>query len=142
MENAVYRGELFHHRNFPVKHSFKFSHACLFTDIEKIPDIADISPLVSIEKPNLLSFYRQDFLPSERTLYEEVCFRIHDQTGEAFSGKVYLLANWRTCGSIMNPLALFYCYEDGVLGYVVGEVHNTPWNERHVYMCLSWRIHR
>ena len=53
MENAVYRGELFHHRNFPVKHSFEFSHACLFTDIEKIPDIADISPLVSIEKPNL-----------------------------------------------------------------------------------------
>jgi DUF1365 family protein len=134
MENAVYRGELFHHRTFPVKHSFKYAHACLFTDIEKIPDIADISPLVSIERPNLLSFYRQDFLPSERTLYEEVCFRIDDQTGEAFAGKVYLLANWRTCGSIMNPLALFYCYEDGVLRYVVGEVHNTPWNERHVYV--------
>ena len=76
MENAVYRGELVHHRTFPVKHSFKYAQACLYTDIENIPDIADLSPLVSIEKPNLLSFYRQDFLPSERTLYVVVCCRI------------------------------------------------------------------
>ena len=35
----------------------------------------------------------------------------------------------------MNPIAVFYCLnENGTLGYVVVEVHNTPWNERHVYV--------
>jgi len=136
MENAVYRGELLHHRILPVQHSFNYAHVCLFTDIENIPAIAGLSPLVSVEKPNLLSFYRQDFLPSDRTLHQEVCGRIHQQTGRAFSGKVYLLANWRTCGVTMNPLALFYCYEEDALRYVVAEVHNTPWNERHVYVLV------
>lgn len=134
MENALYRGELFHKRMSPVRHTFKYDHACVFADIENIQNIADISPFVSVEKPNLLSFYRQDFLPSERSLYEEVCLRVLQKTGEVFRGKVYLLANWRTCGMTMNPLALFYCFENDVLEYVIGEVHNTPWNERHVYV--------
>ena len=136
MENAVYRGELFHHRILPVQHAFKYAHACLFADIESIPAIAELSPLVSVEKPNLLSFYRQDFLPSERTLHQEVCGRIHQETGRAFGGQVFLLANWRTCGVTMNPLALFYCFEGEALRYVVGEVHNTPWNERYVYVLV------
>ena len=134
MENALYRGELFHNRVIPVTHTFKYDHACVFADIENIQHIADISPFVSVEKPNLLSFYRQDFLTSKRSLYDEVCRRVVQKTGKAFRGKVYLLANWRTCGVTMNPLALFYCFENDVLQYVVGEVHNTPWNERHVYV--------
>jgi uncharacterized protein len=137
MENALYRGELLHSRILPVKHTFKYGHACVFADIESVQHIADISPLVSVEKPNLLSFYRQDFLPSGRPLYEEVCGRIAEQTGKAFTGKVYLLANWRTCGVTMNPLSLFYCFDDDdALQYVVGEVHNTPWGERHVYVLV------
>jgi DUF1365 family protein len=34
----------------------------------------------------------------------------------------------------MNPIALFYCFEDDHLTQVVAEVHNTPWNERYVYV--------
>ena len=134
MENALYRGELLHHRTLPVNHTFKYDHASVFADIEDVQHIADRSPLVSIEKPNLLSFYRQDFLPSERSLYDEVCRRIAEKTGKAFTGKVYLLANWRTCGVTMNPLSLFYCFEGDSLQYLVGEVHNTPWDQRYVYV--------
>ena len=34
----------------------------------------------------------------------------------------------------MNPIALFYCFEEDQLIQVVAEVHNTPWNERYVYV--------
>ena len=50
MENALYRGELFHNRMSPDRHTFKYDHACVFADIENIQNIADISPFVSVEK--------------------------------------------------------------------------------------------
>ena len=134
MKDSLYQGDLVHTRFFPVAHSFKYNHVCLYADIENIAKIADVNPFVSIEKWNLLSFYRQDFLPSERSLYDEVRSVIQKKTGVSFSGRVFLLANWRSFGIAMNPLSLFYCFENEVLRYVVGEVHNTPWNERHVYV--------
>jgi DUF1365 family protein len=134
MENSLYRGNLLHKRILPVKHVFQYDHACLYVNIEDIQKVAESSPLVSVESPNVLSFYRQDFLPSLRPLYDEVCSRIDEQTGQVFAGDIYLLANWRTCGVTMNPLSLFYCFENELLQYVVAEVHNTPWNERHVYV--------
>jgi DUF1365 family protein len=35
----------------------------------------------------------------------------------------------------MNPLSLYYCYDTaGSLVFVVGEITNTPWGERHCYV--------
>ena len=59
---------------------------------------------------------------------------IFQQTGKRFAGRICLLANWRSFGIVMNPITLFYCSEENDLQFVVVEVHNTPWNERHVYV--------
>ena len=36
----------------------------------------------------------------------------------------------------MNPIACYYCFnpDESELEYVVAEVNNTPWNERHSYV--------
>ena len=132
--NRIYTGKLTHNRYAPVPHKFVYEHACLFTNLDDIEQLCNLSLWVSFEKRNILSFFRQDFLPSDKTLKQEVIDQIRTKTGELFDGKIFLLANWRTMGFAMNPLSLFYCYEDNKLRFVVGEVHNTPWDERHVYV--------
>ena len=51
-------------------------------------------------------------------------------------GPIYLLANWRYFGYQNNPIAVYYRYDPTgeQLEYVVAEVTNTPWGERHVML--------
>ena len=40
----------------------------------------------------------------------------------------------------MNPISLFYCFNKSQeLEYIVADVHNTPWNERHVYVLECYK---
>jgi len=133
-EARIYWGELLHMRSGPVLHHFRYPHASFYCDIEEIAALCEQSKLLSYEALNLISFHREDFLPSARSLKETVAQHILDHDGHVFTGRICLLANWRSMGRIMNPIALFYCFEAEVLTYVVVEVHNTPWDERHVYV--------
>ena len=61
--------------------------------------------------------------------------RIREETGEEHTGPIYLLANLRYFGISMNPIACYYCFDDAQrLQFLVAEVNNTPWNERHSYV--------
>ena len=67
---------------------------------------------------------------------DAVRLRIHEETGKHHAGPIYLLANWRYFGYQNNPIAVYYCYDqpEGRLQYVVAEVTNTPWGEKHSYV--------
>ena len=45
-----------------------------------------------------------------------------------------LLTQLRYFGFHFNPVNFYYCYDgEDTLGWVLAEVRNTPWNERHYY---------
>ncbi len=54
--------------------------------------------------------------------------------GEAFSGPIKLLAAPRTLGVLYNPVSFYYCFDGEDLRWIVAEVTNTPWGERHAYV--------
>ncbi len=134
LEAAIYEGALTHVRDTPKAHRFDYNFATFYCDLEQIPALCTRSRFLSCEGFNWVSFHRQDYLPSSRTLRDEVIHQIKEKTGTTFDGQIGLLANWRSCGTLMNPIALFYCFQDGRLIQVVAEVHNTPWDERYVYV--------
>jgi DUF1365 family protein len=135
MKAGVMTGTMFHARARPITHQFAYQHAMFLADLDDLAAVAKASALVSVERFNLVSFYRQDFLPSPRSLKDEVQHQIELHSGDRFEGQVFLLATWRSLGLLMNPIAVFYCLDERkTLAYVVVEVHNTPWNERHVYV--------
>ncbi len=46
-----------------------------------------------------------------------------------------MLTNFRYFGYINNPITCYYCYDEhDELAYMVAEVTNTPWGERHAYV--------
>ena len=69
-------------------------------------------------------------------LEDEVRRRIFEETGTTHKGHIYLLANLRYFGHIINPIAVYYCFneDESKLEWVVAEVTNTPWDERHSYV--------
>ncbi|CAA0109097.1 Uncharacterised protein [Halioglobus japonicus] len=105
--------------------------------LDEVAELLDNQRFWSASGPALAEFRRSDFLGDPAIpLQDEVRRRIHEETGARQTGPIYLLANLRFFGYVMNPIACYYCFNDDEteLEYVVAEVNNTPWDERYSYV--------
>ena len=90
--------------------------AQVWVDLDNIGNLAEHSRWWSIEKFNIVSFYRKDYLYGYSNdsefidLKQAVIHKIHTETGTAFNGKVYLLTNLRYWGYCFNPVSFYFCY--------------------------------
>ncbi len=137
MTSAVYTGWVRHRRRTPREHEFRYRVFMPYLRLDELPDLFDGCPGWSARGPAPAWFRRGDFLGDPAVpLDEAVRRRVYEEHGRRPGGPIYLLANLRYFGFIMNPIACYYCFaEDGeTLEYLVAEVTNTPWNERHSYV--------
>ena len=54
--------------------------------------------------------------------------------GAEVTGPIRVLAAPRSLGIRFNPVSFYYCFEGEELRWIVAEVTNTPWGERHSYV--------
>ena len=137
MSSALYEGWVRHRRTSPKQHKFQYRVFMAYLRLDELPQLFDRNMFWSARRPALAWFKRSDFLGDPaQPLDSAVRDRVQEVTGNRPSGPIYLLANLRYFGFIINPISCYYCYsEDGSeLEYLVAEVNNTPWNERHSYV--------
>ena len=107
----------------------------VYLDLDEIPEFFSRSPFWSFERFNWASFYRRDYFnPDVSDLKQAIADEIKHQTGETFSGEIRMLGHVRYFGLCFNPATFYFCFNQGQLEYVVTEVTNTPWNEKHCYV--------
>lgn len=137
MQSALYQGVISHQRTQPKPHRFTYSIFMVYLKLDELQVFFDRSRLWSLERFNWASFRRDDFLhPHIADLQTAVQQEIHQQTGEHFTGDIYLLTHIRYLGYCFNPVSLYYCYQAGQLRYILAEINNTPWNERHCHVLV------
>ena len=137
MINRLYTGTLQHARYTPKRHRFAYKVFMPFVELDTLPQFIKQLPLWSVSRWAPARFVRSDFLGDQSVpLADAVRRRIFEETGQQQTGPIYLLANWRYFGYQNNPIAVYYCYDPTgeQLEYVVAEVTNTPWGERHSYV--------
>jgi len=137
VRSRIYEGVLRHRRVSPRSHEFQYKVAMPYLCLDELPDIFSTTRFWSAKGAALAQFRRSDFLGDPAVpLQDEVRRRIREETGAVQTGPIYLLANLRYFGYVMNPIACYYCFnaDDTRLEYVVAEVNNTPWDERHSYV--------
>jgi len=137
VSSRIYHGTLHHCRHSPKRHAFSYQVYMPYVDLSKVEqEVANI-PFWSSKRWAPARFKRSDFLGNpEIPLIDEVRRRIFEETGCNHSGAIYLLANWRYFGFQINPIACYFCYDTSgeTLEFLVLEVTNTPWDERHSYV--------
>ena len=137
MKSRLYEGTVRHRRHSPRNHEFQYRVFMPYICLDELPGIFADMPLWSATGSALGAFRRSDFLGDpERPLQDEVRRRIFEETGAVHTGPIYLLANLRYFGHVMNPIACYYCFneDESRLEYLIAEVNNTPWDERHSYV--------
>jgi len=137
VRSALYRGTVAHHRLTPIEHHFSYKVALPLLFLDEIDEVCAMHPLWSNERANVIAFHNPDFLGAgDRPLAEVVRAVVEDRTGVRPSGPIALLAHLRTWGWLFNPIALFYCFDPTGehVEWLLAEVTNTPWHERHPYL--------
>ena len=134
--SAIYEGRVRHRRHAPRAHAFEYRMAQLYLDLDEVDAVFRERWLWSVERPNLASFRRRDFLGDPaQPLAEAVRDRVERAVGERPGGAVRLLTHLRYAGYSFNPVSFYYCHAaDGALHSIVAEITNTPWKERHAYV--------
>ncbi len=135
-QSCIYEGEVRHRRMAPVEHRFAYRLFLMYVDLEELPELFARRWFWSASRANLAWFRRTDHLGDPReTLAESVRQFVAERTGIRPTGPIRLLTHFRYGGFLMNPISLFYCFDTQErLQFVVAEVNNTPWGERHCYL--------
>lgn len=137
MNAAIYTGSVWHARHTPKTHNFAYRLFMVWLDLDHLDDAFRGRIAWSDRFPTLAWFRRKDHVGDPGIPLSETIRRaVSDVTGARPSGPIRLLTHLRYFGFYMNPISLYYCYDEKDLQVetVVAEVHNTPWNERHLYI--------
>ena len=105
-------------------------------DLDHASQLFNRWPLTSIERPGLGWFNRRDYAgPGAVPIKQYILDQVEQKLGFRPQGRVTLLTHLRMWGILMNPIAVFNCYDsDGGLAALVLQVTNTPWNEQCLYV--------
>jgi DUF1365 family protein len=136
LKSCIYEGHVQHHRRSPLPHEFRVPLFLMYVDLDELPSLYRRRWFWSAQRPNIAWFRRSDHLGSpNHSLRESVQELVETRTGVRPEGPIRLLTHFRYFGFVMNPISLFYCFSiDERLDFVLAEVNNTPWGERHCYV--------
>lgn len=133
----LYPGKVMHARLMPFGHRFTYRVFSLLIDLDRLAEADGLSPLFSVNRPNLVSFREADHVDEESGAMGLRAYadRLVEDAGLPRPARIQLLAYPRILGYVFNPLSVYYCYaSDGGLTALIYEVRNT-FGERHTYVC-------
>jgi len=109
----------------------------MYLDLKELPTLFTPYRAWSLERPNIASFQRRDYL-GDKTLPLETAVRdlVKKRTGHRPSGPIRILTHLRYFGYCFNPVSFYYCFNDNDTSVetIITEINNTPWLERHQYV--------
>lgn len=140
MQSCIYEGWVRHRRTTRVQHAFRNRVFMMSLDLAELDLVFAGRWFWSTKRFAWARFRRSDYLgPAEQPLDESVRDFVRSERGTRPTGPIRLLTNLRYAGFAMNPVSIYYCYNETgeQVETVVAEVTNTPWGERHCYV-LPW----
>lgn len=134
LSSCLYTGSLAHRRLRPRVHSLRYRVFWMLIDLDEVDALSAGLSLCSRNRFNLTSFHDCDHGDgSDAPLRRQAEALLQKAQCDVQGGKIMLLCMPRILGYGFNPLSVYFCYrQDGELGAVIYEVHNT-FGERHSY---------
>lgn len=137
LNSAIYEGWVRHRRLSPRPHAFRYRMFQLYLDLAELDIVFAGRWFWSVDRPNLAQVRRRDgygdpALPLDTAVRD----RVQAELGRRPDGPIRLLTHGRYFGATMNPVSFYYGFlADGqTLDWILAEITNTPWGERHAYL--------
>lgn len=140
-DHALYLGEVWHRRELPVLHAFRYPFWWLWLNLDDIDGLLGRSRwwgrhwrLGIIREADYLDG-AEGSQPGDESLAGRTRHKASELGLDWQRGAVCMLTQPRLFGWLFNPITLYWHFPDGsdVADSVIAEVHNTPWHEKHWY---------
>ena len=133
MNSAVYIGQVMHQRIKPVHHAFVYDIHMSCLDLDELDELNKAFFLFGYHWWNPIRFNRNDYL-GKGNVKQAAIDKLYELTGERINGRVMLLCQLRYFGLYFSPVNFYYLFDEkDQWRYLLAEVSNTPWNEKHYY---------
>ncbi|MGL5391193.1 MAG: DUF1365 domain-containing protein [Shewanella sp.] len=151
LNSGIYYGSVHHCRFTPIKHSFSYQMALIAIDLDEVDELSRLGRIFASERWALLRFNPRDYLtrftrlgakatklainePSAAALKRRVFNQIAELGADKPCDRVLFVGQIRHFGLYFSPVNFYFCYKNQMPLYMLAEVSNTPWNERHCYL--------
>jgi len=135
--SRFFEGSVLHHRLAPKEHRFEYKLFMVHLFLDELPDVFGKVKGWSALRPSLAWFRRRDyFQPETPCLEKAIRGEVAKRTGHCPTGRISMLTHLRYFGFIMNPVTFYVCWseDESHPEFILAEITNTPWSERHTYM--------
>ncbi|WP_017445131.1 DUF1365 domain-containing protein [Gayadomonas joobiniege] len=134
--SAIYYGKTWHRRWSPKPHQFFYKFFMLWLDLDEFELLNRQLFGFSSKGISWGRFKLTDHFNDEKDVKKAVMAKTKSLGGELQGDeKIYYLGHLRYLGCYFSPLNLYYIFSrNGELAYLLAEVSNTPWNEKHFYL--------
>ena len=141
--SGIYSGQVWHQRISPKRHKFQYQLYMICLDLDEIEACSQTSQLFGEKWYHPFRFKTQDHLPGDPTRFKQrIVKKVSELSGQpqlnASLNKILLVTQLRCFGLYFSPINFYFCYpaepRADKCQYMLAEVSNTPWNERHYYL--------
>ncbi|PTP74414.1 DUF1365 domain-containing protein [Vibrio splendidus] len=143
--SGIYWGNVRHRRFGDITHEFSYQLYMMGLDLDELPQTTARSVLFGTRWYNPIRFVESDYLAEKKenattdepkSLKQRIASKVQKLGGVwSDSNRVTMLAQCRCLGIYFSPINCFFCYDEtGDCKYMLAEVSNTPWRERHYYL--------
>ncbi|MCL2917432.1 DUF1365 domain-containing protein [Shewanella litorisediminis] len=151
MNSGIFFGHVSHQRLGAVRHSFSYPMAMLVMDLDELPRLARLSAVFGLSWFRPLRFRAGDYLISKapaalqrgkeesaeqavQSLKQRALIKARELGAEGELNRVVFAGQVRHFGFYFSPVNFFFLCSGDEQRYLLAEVSNTPWNERHCYL--------
>lgn len=134
--SAVFTGRVRHRRFAQKHHSFTYPLYMLALDLDELASGATSAGIFGSEWYRPVRLVEKDYLPGDPApLKNRILNKVRSLGGNGQIERVIMLVQARCFGLYFSPVNFYFCYSsEGLCIYMLAEVSNTPWNERHYYL--------
>lgn len=137
-ESAIYKGFVRHRRFSPRYHEFRYPLFMTFIKLSELDQLTSKLWFFGTHVWHWVRFRRADYVGNPTiSLQDSVKQKISESSGIVISelnGEVFFYGHLRFLGFYFSPLNFYFLEHEGSLRYMLAEVSNTPWDERHYYV--------
>ncbi len=138
LESAIYSGFVRHRRFTPRHHEFSYPLFMLLLKLDELPELFERFWQMGSGRVHWARFKREDYIGdpelSAAAAVRQKIAQLLGQPADSVDGDVFLLGQMRYLGVYFSPLNLYFLKQQQGFRYMLAEVSNTPWNQRHYYL--------
>lgn len=138
--SRIFTGIVSHKRFSPAVHQFNYKLYMMGLCLDELPNTLKQSWLLGERWYHPIRFKASDYLANQsgESLKAKVLSKITELDGKVDAieqSRVMMLAQLRCLGWYFSPVNFYYYFDsNNHCRYMLAEVSNTPWNQRHYYL--------